>query len=138
MTLENKLLKLKNDWNITKQRFINSYPRSKFNKNDRAFITSEEKLNQIKKEIEALYTSTNNDIAKNGAYLDFFNNYIENIKQTINENKLGLVTQKGKNLSGLPLKIDKYNNNSLAYINISFYTISVLTMFFFIYKQLKA
>ena len=137
MTLENKLSKLKNDWNITKKRFINSYPRSKFNKNDRAFITSEEKLNQIKKEIEALYASTNDDIAKNGAWLDFFNNYIENIKQTINENKLGLVTQKGNNLSGSPLKTDKYNNNSLAYINISYYIISVLTMSFFIYKQLK-
>ena len=40
MTLENKLSKLKNDWNITKQRFINSYPRSKFNKNDRIQILS--------------------------------------------------------------------------------------------------
>ena len=64
MTLENKLNKLKNEWNITKNRFINSYPNSKFNKNDTAYIASEEKLDQLKKEIEDLYHETNNDIKK--------------------------------------------------------------------------
>ena len=68
----------------------------------------------------------------------FFYNYIENIKETINEKKIGLVTKTGENLSGNPLKIDKYNNNSLAYINITYYMISIFSMSFFIYKQLKA
>ena len=137
MTLENRLNKLKNDWNITKNRFINTYPRSKINKNDRAFITSEEKLKSLKKQINSLYESTNDDIDKNGKYLDFFNNYIENIKKTINEKKIGLVTKTGENLSGKPLKIDKYNINSLAYINITYYMISIFSMSFFIYKQIK-
>ena len=137
MKLENRLNKLKSDWNITKNRFINTYPRSKVNKNDRAFITTKEKLDSIKNEINSLYEITNDDIEKNGKYLDFFNNYIENIKGTINENKIGLVTKIGKNLSGNPLKIDKYNNNSLAYINITYYMISIFSMSFFIYKQIK-
>ena len=137
MTLENRLNKLKNDWNITKKRFINTYPRSKINKNDRAFITSEEKLKYLKNKINSLYESTKDDIEKNGKYLDFFNNYIENIKKTINEKKIGLVTKTGENLSGKPLKIDKYNNNSLAYINITYYMISIFSMSYFIYKQIK-
>ena len=138
MTLENRLNKLKSDWNITKNRFINTYPRSKVNKNDRAFITNKEKLDSIKNEINSLYESTKDDIEKNGKYLDFFNNYIENIKETINEKKIGLVTKIGENLSGNPLKIDKYNNNSLAYINITYYMISIFSMSFFIYKQIKS
>ncbi|MAT48983.1 MAG: hypothetical protein CMA27_04040 [Euryarchaeota archaeon] len=138
MTLENRLNKIKRDWNITKNRFINTYPRSKVNKNDRAFITSKEKLDSIKNEINSLYEKTKDDTEKNGKYLDFFNNYIENIKETINEKKIGLVTKTGENLSGNPLKIDKYNNNSLAYINITYYMISIFSMSFFIYKQLKA
>lgn len=138
MTLENRLNKIKSDWNITKNRFINTYPRSKVNKNDQAFITSKEKLDSIKKEIDSLYESTKDDIEKNGTYLDFFNNYIENIKKTINEKKIGLVTKTGENLSGNTLKVDKYNNNSLAYINITYYMISIFSMSFFIYKQIKA
>ena len=138
MTLENRLNKIKSDWNITKNRFINTYPRSKVNKNDQAFITSKEKLDSIKKEIDSLYESTKDDIEKNGTYLYFFNNYIENIKKTINEKKIGLVTKTGENLSGNTLKVDKYNNNSLAYINITYYMISIFSMSFFIYKQIKA
>ena len=70
MTLENRLNKLKNDWNITKKRFINTYPRSKINKNDRAFITSEEKLKYLKNKINS-FMKTKDDIEKNGKYLDF-------------------------------------------------------------------
>ena len=137
MTLENKLNKLKNEWNITKNRFINSYPNSKFNKNDTAYIASEEKLDQLKKQIEDLYHETNNDIEKNGKWLDFFNSYVDKIKNTINEKKLDLVTKTGKNLSGNPLKTDKYDNKSIAYLNISYYVISIFTISFFIYKHLK-
>ena len=72
MTLENRLNKIKTDWVITKNRFINTYPRSKVNKNDRAFITSKEKLDSIKNEIDSLYESTKDDIERNGKYLDFF------------------------------------------------------------------
>ena len=43
----------------------------------------------------------------------FFNNYVDKIKNTINEKKLDLVTKTGKNLSGNPLKTDKYDNKVL-------------------------
>ena len=39
--------------------------------------------------------------------------------------------------SGFQEKIDKYNENSESYIISSYYIISLLTMSFFIYKQLK-
>ena len=42
-----------------------------------------------------------------------------------------------KNKTGVTLKTDKIDEKSRAYLSTSFYTISLITMSFFIYKQLK-
>ena len=51
--------------------------------------------------------------------------------------KLDLETAVANNKSGKPLKVDKYDENSRAYILLSEYTIGILSISYFIYKQLK-
>ena len=58
-------------------------------------------------------------------------------KNCENDSKIQLGTKLGANNASIPFKIDKYNENSESYIISSYYFISLLTMSFFIYKQLK-
>ena len=59
------------------------------------------------------------------------------IKTKYNSEKLNLETALGNNEAGKPMKIDKYNENSISYILSSYYTIGILSISYFIYKQLK-
>ena len=51
--------------------------------------------------------------------------------------KQELINEYGSNIASNRLKTDKYNSNSESYITASFYILSISTLTFFIYKQLK-
>ena len=87
---------------------------------------------KIISDINKLYAIHEGDIAKNSSIITFFDTKIKEIKKLLGEKKRDFVSDAGDNLSGKPIKINKYNENSLAYINLSYYIISILSMSFFI------
>jgi len=62
---------------------------------------------------------------------------IKNLKADIGNNKQELLNEININNASDRLKTDKYNYNSETYIQASFYVLSISTLTFFIYKQLK-
>ena len=60
-----------------------------------------------------------------------------NLKNAIGNNKQSLMNEYGSNNASNTLKTDKYKQNSETYITASFYILSISTLTFFIYKQLK-
>jgi len=58
-------------------------------------------------------------------------------KKQYADNKSDLSNSINNGRAGKRMKIDKYNENSKAYILTSFYSIGILSITYFIYKQLK-
>jgi len=58
-------------------------------------------------------------------------------KKQYADNKGELSNKIDNGRAGKRMKIDKYNENSKAYILTSFYSIGILSITYFIYKQLK-
>ena len=58
-------------------------------------------------------------------------------KKQYADNKGDLSNSINNGRAGKRMKIDKYNENSKAYILTSFYSIGILSITYFIYKQLK-
>jgi len=58
-------------------------------------------------------------------------------KKQYADNKSELSNKINNGRAGKRMKIDKYNENSKAYILTSFYSIGILSITYFIYKQLK-
>ena len=77
------------------------------------------------------------NISSNDKNLEDKNKMINNIKNQYNDQHTELRSKIGENKSAIPFKVQKYDENSKSYIFSSFYTISIFTMFFFIYKQIK-
>ena len=66
-----------------------------------------------------------------------WDNKLVNLKNAIGNNKQQLINEYSTNNASGTLKTDKYNANSESYITASFYILSISTLTFFIYKQLK-
>lgn len=62
---------------------------------------------------------------------------IDNLKKRYNNRKLTLSEKIDLGLANSPRKVDTLDKKSRAYLTTSFYTVSLFTMSFFIYKQLK-
>ena len=58
-------------------------------------------------------------------------------KNKYSSEKDELLSKIGTDRGGKTMKTDKYNENSKAYILTSFYSIGILSITYFIYKQLK-
>ena len=64
-------------------------------------------------------------------------NLVSRILDKYGKEKVTLDSILANNVAGKPLKVDKYDENSQSYVYSSYYIIGILTMSFFIYKQLK-
>ena len=62
---------------------------------------------------------------------------IDNLKKRYNNRKLTLSEKIDLGLANSPRKVDTLDKKSRAYLTTSFYTVSLFTMSFFIYKQLQ-
>ena len=69
--------------------------------------------------------------------LKMWDNKLVTLKNSIGSNKNTLTNELGINNASGRMKTDKYNSNSETYIQASFYILSISTITFFIYKQLK-
>ena len=135
--LESKLKTLRFRWNNATKQYINTYPQAASGLDNTQNSRNYQSVLSTKKDINILQATLNGLLSTTGNYINSQDNRINLMKKKYNEQKLDLVTEKGNNKSGKPMKIDKYNENSKAYILSSYYTIGILSISYFIYKQLK-
>ena len=135
--LESQLKTLRFRWNNATKQYINTYPDAALGLDKAQNSRNYQSILATKRDINLLQATLNGLLETTGNYIKSQDSRINQIKKVYNENKLDLVTEKGNNQSGKPLKIDKYNENSKAYILTSYYTIGILSISYFIYKQLK-
>ena len=135
--LESRLKTLRFRWNNATKQYINTYPQAALGLDKTQNSRNYQSVLSTKKDINLLQATLNGLLQTTGSYIESQDNRINLMKNKYNKDKLDLVTEKGNNQSGKPMKIDKYNENSKAYILASYYTIGILSTSFFIYKQLK-
>lgn len=135
--LESKLKTLRFRWNNATKQYINTYPQAASGLDNTQNSRNYQSVLSTKKDINILQATLNGLLSTTGNYINSQDNRINLMKKKYNEQKLDLVTEKSNNKAGKPMKIDKYNENSKAYILSSYYTIGILSISYFIYKQLK-
>jgi|TARA_B000000475_G_C15991803_1_gene445343 pSer/pThr/pTyr-binding forkhead associated (FHA) protein len=135
--LEDKIKNLRFRWQNATKQYIATYPDFALGldkvQNSRAY----QSVLKTKMDINVLQATLKGLLATTGNFIDYQSNNITQAKKKYEDSKLDLETAVGNNKSGKPMKIDKYNENSKAYILASYYTIGILSTSFFIYKQLK-
>lgn len=135
--LKQKINSLHQVWNSQTKEYINTYPEKKFGSNttlnERSFnnlVDSYSKMVSLDAQLQGLTTGINTN-------LKMWDNKLVSLKNSIGANKQTLTTELGNNNASGRMKTDKYNSNSETYIQASFYILSISTITFFIYKQLK-
>lgn len=135
--LEDKIKNLRFRWQNATKQYIATYPDFALGldkvQNSRAMRSVE----ATKVDIHKLQAKLVGLLATTGNFINYQSNNITQAKKKYEDSKLDLETAVGNNKSGKPMKIDKYNENSKAYILASYYTIGILSTSYFIYKQLK-
>tara|TARA_B100001741_G_C16422793_1_gene537078 strand:+ start:345 stop:785 length:441 start_codon:yes stop_codon:yes gene_type:complete len=135
--LQSTLDSFKSRWNIHTTNYIKTYPDWKMNINT---VPNERALAAVMKtmsDIRIMDASLTGKVNVSGDYIESINKKIKTVKDKYGKEKINLDSVLSNNVAGKPLKIDKYDENSQSYIYTSYYTIGILTMFFFIYKQLN-
>ena len=135
--LEDKIKNLRFRWQNATKQYIATYPDFALGldkvQNSRAY----QSVLKTKMDINVLQATLKGLLATTGNFIDYQSNNITQAKKKYEDSKLDLETAVGNNKSGKPMKIDKYNENSKAYILASYYSIGILSTSYFIYKQLK-
>lgn len=136
-TLKQKINSLQQVWDAQTKQYVNTYPDKKFGSNtilnERSFnnlVESYSKMVSIDAQLQGLTTGINEN-------LKMWDNKLVTLKNSIGSNKNTLTNELGINNASGRMKTDKYNSNSETYIQASFYILSISTITFFIYKQLK-
>jgi hypothetical protein len=125
-------------WTNATNTYIKTYPDSALGidtsgQNSRAYGT----IVSVKRDINIFVASLKGLIDAHVSFLKMEDKRINTIKTKYNDSRVGLATELSNNKAGKPLKIDKYNDNTKSYIYTSYYTVGILSMSYFIYKQLK-
>ena len=136
-TLKQKINSLQQVWDAQPKQYVNTYPDKKFGSNtilnERSFnnlVDSYSKMVSVDAQLQGLTTGINEN-------LKMWDNKLVTLKNSIGSNKNTLTNELGINNASGRMKTDKYNSNSETYIQASFYILSISTITFFIYKQLK-
>ena len=135
--LESQLKTLKFRWNNATTQYINTYPDAALGLDTTQNSRNYQSVLTTKRDINLLQATLNGLLDTTGNYIKSQDGRINTIKKNYNRDKLNLVTAQSNNESGKPMKIDKYNENNKAYILTSYYTIGIISISYFIYKQLK-
>jgi hypothetical protein len=135
--LENQLRDLKTRWNIHTNSYVATFPDAKMEvntvPNDRAYNA----VMKVMGDIRLLDAHLKSKVSTSTNFLINMDKRISNIKDKYGKEKVTLDSILANNVAGKPLKVDKYDENSQSYVYSSYYIIGILTMSFFIYKQLK-
>ncbi len=135
--LESQIKSLRFRWNNATKQYIDTYPSAALGLDKIQNSRNYQSVLATRRDINILQATLNGLLSTTGAYIDSQDSRINTIKKKYNRQKLDLTTEKGNNLSGKPMKYDKYNENSKGYVLTSYYTIGILSISYFIYKQLK-
>ena len=135
--LNEKIKSLKQIWDTQTESYITTYPDKKLGidskLNDQSFsnlVDTYSKMVSLNAQILGVSTGVNENLKE-------WDNKLVNLKNAIGNNKQELMNEYSSNNASGRLKTDKYNENSETYIKASFYILSISTLSFFIYKQLK-
>tara|TARA_Y200000002_G_C22631333_1_gene642675 strand:- start:370 stop:798 length:429 start_codon:yes stop_codon:yes gene_type:complete len=135
--LKQKIKSLKQIWDNQSETYIRTYPDKKLKidtkMNEQSFsnlVDTYSKMVSLNAQILGVSTGVNENLKE-------WENKLVNLKNAIGNNKQSLMNEYGSNNASNTLKTDKYNQNSETYITASFYILSISTLTFFIYKQLK-
>ena len=135
--LKQKISSLKQIWKSQTDEYIKTYPDKKLGENktlnERSFsnlVNTYSKMVSFDAQLHGLSEGVN-------VNLKTWDNKLVSLKNAIGNNKQELINEYGSNIASNRLKTDKYNSNSESYITASFYILSISTLTFFIYKQLK-
>ena len=135
--LKQKISSLQQIWNSQTKEYIKTYPDAKLGTNNtlhqRSFnnlVDTYSKMVSFDAQLHGLSDGVNVNLEK-------WDNKLVSLKNAIGNNKQGLINEYSTNNASSRLKTDKYNSNSESYITASFYILSLSTITFFIYKQLK-
>ncbi len=136
-TLKQKISSLQQIWKSQTDEYIKTYPDKKLGENktlnERSFsnlVNTYSKMVSFDAQLHGLSEGVN-------VNLKTWDNKLVSLKNAIGNNKQELINEYGSNIASNRLKTDKYNSNSESYITASFYILSISTITFFIYKQLK-
>ncbi len=137
ISLEQQFKNLKYRWTVATKKYVTHYPDSKLGLDRSQFNRALAQVRTTYNDINILKANLDGNISSNDKNLEDKNKIINNIKNQYNDQHTELRSKIGENKSAIPFKVQKYDENSKSYIFSSFYTISIFTMFFFIYKQIK-
>lgn len=135
----NRFEKEKCIWSMLEDNYCRAYAKEKINPgsstqmSDRFMAQLEDKAAKILQEEGELLGMS----IENGIEIDKARNKLKNLKTRYEERGENLNKYIDLNQANNPRKVDTLDKKSRAYLTTSFYTISILTMSFFIYKQLK-
>ena len=135
--LEDQLNNLKKRWEAATYKYVKAYPDNKLGLDKTQYNRAVEQVSKTFNDISVLKANLDANIQSNKNTLEAKDNNIKSVKQTYSTSKTDLISKLGEHKAAIPLKIQKYDENSKSYIFTSYYTISLFTLCFFIYKQFK-
>lgn len=135
--LEDQLNNLKKRWQAATYKYVKAYPDNKLGLDKTQYNRAVEQVSKTFNDISVLKANLDANIRSNKNTLQAKDNNIKSVKQTYSTSKTDLISKLGEHKAAIPLKTQKYDENSKSYIFTSYYTISLFTLCFFIYKQFK-
>tara|TARA_B110000008_G_scaffold198656_1_gene197174 strand:- start:925 stop:1365 length:441 start_codon:yes stop_codon:yes gene_type:complete len=134
--LEQQLENLKYRWATATKKYVTHYPDYKLGLDRSQYNRALAQVRKTYNDVSILKANLDGNISSNETNLEEKDIKIKEIKKKYNDQHTELRSQLGGNKAAKPFKIQKYDENSKSYIFSSFYTISIFTLSFFIYKQL--
>jgi hypothetical protein len=135
--LKQQLENLKYIWATATQKYITHYPDYKLDLDKSQYNRTMAQIRKTYNDISVLKANLDGNISFKEIDLKKKDIDIKKIKKQYNNQYSILRSKLGDNNAALPFKLQKYDENSKSYIFSSFYTISIFTLGFFIYKQLN-
>jgi|TARA_B110000967_G_C18816303_1_gene526311 hypothetical protein len=135
--LGKQLENLKYRWTIATKKYVTHYPDYKLGLDRSQYNRAIAQVRKTYNDVSILKSNLDGNISSNAKNLKQKDIKIKDIKKKYNDQHGELRNQLGSNKAAKPFKIQKYDENSKSYIFSSFYTISIFTLSFFIYKQLN-
>ena len=135
--LGKQLENLKYRWTIATKKYVTHYPDYKLGLDRSQYNRAIAQVRKTYNDVSILKSNLDGNISSNAKNLEQKDIQIKDIKKKYNDQHSVLTSQLGNNKAAQPFKIQKYDENSKSYIFSSFYTISIFTLSFFIYKQLN-
>lgn len=137
ISLEQQLKNLQYRWTEATKKYVKHYPDYKLDLDKSQYNRALAQVRTTYNDMAILKANLDGNIKSNAINLEEKDKKIKEIKSQF-ENEYSLLNSKlGENKSAIPFKIQKYDENSKSYIFSSFYSISIFTLAFFIYKQIN-